>query len=64
MGVTPDCAGEALVEWLGQKPGWSVLDCLLESEKVQGVFVDISFEKKFGREGWYGSLVVGGGYME
>ena len=43
-----DHSGETLVEWLGQKPGWSVLDCLLGSKKVQGVIVDISFEKKFG----------------
>lgn len=36
---------EDLVEWLGQRPGGSDLNCLMESEKEERVFVDISFEK-------------------
>lgn len=34
-----------LVQWLAQRPSWRNLNSLMEREKVEGEFVDISSEK-------------------
>ena len=54
-----------LLEWLGQRPGGSDLNCLMESGKEERVCVDISFEK-FGLEGQQRKMAVyeGGGHMQ
>lgn len=44
-GLLVAIAREDLVQWLGQRPGWRDLNSLMESDKVEGEFVDISFEK-------------------
>lgn len=49
-------AREDLVERLGQRPGWRDLNCVMESEEVEGVFVDISLRslaKRDSREMWW-----------
>lgn len=45
IGFACAIAREDLVQWLGQRSGWRDLNSLMESEEVEGEFIEISFEE-------------------